>query len=191
MKKRKICFLKAGVALFVGALLLLIAIPVNASIQNVNAVEEQKLKESNDNSNEPVNDDFWLSKPSSGLFYVVRPLITRFTNIPHIKMKDWNDKPFPYTTLMWIGNGIGIRPRMPLLIVLFGSPMYRMTGVSLYSDGELYSSWPLGPIYMFAYYEKGFHHLEFVPEGLESETLEIDVQIGFNGFFKNILPYLT
>ena len=189
-KKMSKSFLKAGLAVFVVALFLLTTMPVNASIPETNDVNKQKLYLV-DNPNEPVNDDFWVNKPSSGLFYVVRPLITRLTNVPYIKIRDWSDKPFPIPTRMLFGNGISIRSKLPVIFVLMASPLYRMTRVEFYSDGELYGSWSLGPIYFFVYYEKGFHHLEFIPEGLESETLEMDVQIGFNGFVENILPYLT
>lgn len=176
-------FLKAGVAVFISALFLLTTVPVTASEKHLNTVSYH--------SNEPINDDFWHSIPSSGLIHIGYPLIAKiFYDSPYIpkNVVDWSDKPFPRPTLMWIGNGIGIRPNLPIAFVLMGT---ERTKVELYSDGELYATWPLGPMYIFAYYEKGFHHLKFVPEGFEEDTLEIDVQIGLNGFFENILPYLT
>ena len=179
-------FLKAGVAIFISALFLLTTVPVTASEKQLNAVSYH--------SNEPINDGFWHSPshlPSSGLIYVGFPLIAKiFFDSPYIPMRvDWSDKPFPRPTLMWLGSGIGVRPGMPIHFILMGEPS---EDVEFYSDGELYATLHgINFIYAVTYDQKGFHHLKFVPVGYESDTLEIDVQIGLNGFSENILPYLT
>jgi len=192
MKKRNNVILKAGISIFVVVLFLLMAVPANASVQKISSEDKQKLVVKNDNSNEPLNDDFWKFTPSSGLFYAGFPLIARILhNAPYypIQMVDWSDKTFPRPTLVWLGSGIGVRPTMPIAFILMGEPF---GDVELYSDGELYATIRgMNAMYIVVYQQKGFHHLKFVPVGFESDTLEIDIQVGFNGFIKNILPYLT
>ena len=43
---------------------------------------------------------------------------------------------------------------------------------------------------LFFYQKKGFHHLRFVPDGYESAAVFVGIQVGFQGFAENILPYL-
>ena len=97
---------------------------------------------------------------------------------------------------MYIGCGIGFRPNMYVAVIVFARTPGNPGKVNVYSDGEYYDTiypefW--GPIssrrYVLFYYEKGFHSLTFIA-GDNSSKLDIDVQIGFNGFFRNILPYL-
>jgi len=187
--KRKIetIFVKAGIAVLIAALFFFSSVPVVASENYLNVVHTIE--------NVPREDSFWRSTPSSGVIYVGCPLIAKICyQSPYIPMRlvDWNDKPFPRPTLMWMGNGIGLRPALPIVIILMGSSEHPFTKVDLYSDGIFYTTLPgMNSIYLISYSEKGFHHLKLVPEGFESDTLEIDVQIGLNGFFQNILPYLT
>jgi len=191
MKKNKM-YIKTFVAVFMVSLFLLAALPANAFNQEINNLEHQTATI---DSKQPLSNDFWRSVPSSGLIYTGFPLIARiFFDSPYypIKMVDWSNKPFPRPTLMWIGSGIGIRPGLPIFFLLLGEMIPGITYIDLYSDGEFYAKLTgINGLIPVAYYEKGFHNLLFVPEEFENETLEIDVQIGLNGFVENILPYLT
>lgn len=193
MKKNKI-YIRTFVAIFVVSLFLLAAVPTNALDQEKKSTEYQTVT-INDNSEHPLSDDFWRGVPSSGLIYTGFPLIAKiFFDSPYypIKMVDWSNKPFPRPTLMWIGSGIGIRPGLPIAFLLLAEMIPGITYIDLYSDGEFYAKLTgINGLIPVAYYEKGFHNLKFVPEEFENETLEIDIQIGLNGFVENILPYLT
>ena len=141
-----------------------------------------------------------IGPPKSGLYYVVPPIknwlkygiwLTDFELI-----KEWSNKPFTNTTLMYIGSGIGSRPRMNTSVWVYASSPGHPSKVNVFSDGEYYDTiYPrfFGPIstrrYVLYYYEKGFHSLTFVT-GDNSSRLDIDVQIGFRGFIKHIFPYL-
>ena len=188
MRKDSKKILKAGITLLIVSIFVLCAIPVSAITSS-----EQQLFFSMNKNVETVGESVWRSVPESGLIYLGFPLLAKLTDNPYlaIKVSDWTDKPFPYTTLMWFGNGIGFRPSLPVVFILLGDP-YAFHTVEIYSDGELYStSISLNGLVPIVYYEKGFHHLEIVPEGYENDTLEIDVQIGLHGFVQNILPYLS
>ncbi len=149
----------------------------------------------------PLNYCSSIFPPKSGLYFVVPPIKNWlkhgiwFTAIELIK--EWSNKPFTNTTLMYIGSGIGFRPFMNLTIRVYSYYPGNPSRVDVYSDGEyydtIYSKWPGGPmslrVYDLFYYEKGFHRLTFI-SGDNSSILDIDVQIGFRGFIKHILPYL-
>ena len=144
--------LRVGTTVFVVVLFLFTMVPVNASESYLNVIVD------NANEPEPVNDGFWRSTPSSGLIYAACPLIAKILyKSPYIPMKvvDWSDKPFPRPTLMWIGNGIGLRPSLPIMFLLLGPMSPGITHVDLYSDGEFYTKLiGLNGLIPFAYYEK-------------------------------------
>ncbi len=199
MKKINKKSVKAGVAVFIVALFLLTIIPVNASVQTGLLTQQQLVLKTNSNLNEPVGDEPPLINPGSALLYIVPPLLAHKTGVPYRLVRDWSGKSFPNSTLMWIGSGISIRPRIGIQYVVISRLPDPPEIVELYSDGELYATLagisipPINPIftlYPLLYKEKGFHHLKFVPDGNESACLEIDFQVGFNGFLKNILPHL-
>lgn len=186
-------FLKAGVILGIAALLLSTIVPVNASVNKMPSIAQQSFLE----TNSCLDNESLLVCPSSGLYYVVPPLMARITNIPFRQVRDWNAKSFPHATLMFFGSCISIRPRMGVSYFLLSQSPTPPESVEVFSDNETYATltgFKLGPIsltiYPFYYTEKGFHHLKFVPDGNESACIEIDFQVGFNGFFRNILPHL-
>lgn len=136
-----------------------------------------------------ANNDTPFETPTSTLRYVLPPIITKITASPYIlsyPVKIWDDNPFPYPTLMYFGSFVGFRSNIHVTLWVsaheFGAP----DEVDVYSDDEYYDTVTgvkLGPI-SFVYYPvnysgKGFHHMKFVPDGNESASLEIDVQIGF------------
>ena len=98
---------------------------------------------------------------------------------------------------MIIGGGIGFRPYLNSTIRIVSHYPGNPGSVDVYSDGvfydTIYAKWVGGPmsrrVYDLYYYEKGFHRLTFIACD-NSSRLDVDVQIGFNGFFTNILPYL-
>jgi len=191
MKNKNRIFLKAGVTVFIVIFFLLTSIPVNASTPDISSMISYVV---NDNSNEPLDDGFWRDVPSSGLIYVGFPLFVKILGgggYYPISIADWSSKPFHRPTIMWIGSGIGLLPGLPVFMLLRIED-HGFIKIDLYSDGEFYTTLTgINFLVPVVYNQKGFHHLKFVPEGFESETLEIDVQIGFNGFVENILPYLT
>jgi len=141
-----------------------------------------------------------ISPPSSGLIYIVPPIVNWYKYreyIPTYKMvENWNNKPFPNITLMYIGSGIGFRPKMNVSVIVYAMLPDNPEKVNVYSNGDYYDTiYPefFGPIslrrYKLFYNEKGFHRLTFIA-GDNSSSLDIDVQIGFRGFIKHILPYL-
>jgi len=135
---------------------------------------------------------FTIGFPSQGL-YCVHPLC--FKESMYTLLRDWGAKPFPNTTAMFVGGGIGFLPFLNLSIVLVGVSPDIPDKVEVYSDGHYYGTlYPLfwGPIsarfYHLWYHEKGFHSLTFVAENFTS--LRLDIQIGFHGFVHHIIPYV-
>ena len=147
-----------------------------------------------------TSNDTPFETPTSTLLYILPPIVTKITESPYAlsyPIKIWDDKPFPYPTLMYFGSLVGLRPKMPVTIWVSTHELSAPDEVDVYSDDEYYDTVTgvkFGPIsfvyYPVNYLEKGFHRLKFVPDGNESACLEIDVQIGFRGFTKNIFPYL-
>lgn len=141
-----------------------------------------------------------LTPPKPGLIYITPPIINWFKYGEYLPsyewIKHWDSKPFPNLTLMYIGSGIGSRPNLYVAVIVFARTPGNPGSVNVFSDGEYYDTiypefW--GPIssrrYILFYYEKGFHSLTFIAAD-NSSRVNIDVQVGFNGFFTNILPYL-
>jgi len=138
--------------------------------------------------------------PQSGLVYIVPPIVNWFKYgeyIPKYEMiENWGNKPFPHPIIMFIGSGIGFRPYMNVTIMVSAQRPNHPSEVDVYSDGKYYDTiYPrhLGPIsiayYKLFYYEKGFHTLMFIASD-NSSSVDVDVQVGFRGFIKHILPYL-
>ena len=133
-----------------------------------------------------------INIPESSLIYIEAPLNLSMNHTYYHWIKSWSDKPFPRNTLMFIGSCVGFRPRMFVRIFVF-SHCPCPSKIDVYSDGEYYDTiypefW--GPIssrrYPLDYYEKGFHTLTYVVGKDISSSLELDVQVGFNGFLFNI-----
>ena len=139
---------------------------------------------------------------NSGVYLVTPPIINYFKYGEFFSsielLRDWSGKTFTNATFMFIGGGIGYRPNFNITIRICSYYPGNPSKVHVYIDGEFYDTlypyWPGGPIcrraYDLYYYEKGFHSLSFVA-GDNSSRLDIDVLVGFNGFFRNILPYLV
>lgn len=134
--------------------------------------------------------------PKSTLLYVLPPIVTKMMNYPYtvcIPVKDLDDIPFPYPTEIFFGSLIGLRPNIDVTIWVSTHESVPPDKVDVYSDDEYYDTVTgvkLGPIsmvyYPVNYSEKGFHHLKFVPDGNESASLEINVQIGLKGIIGNV-----
>jgi len=141
-----------------------------------------------------------LQGPDSGLFLIYPPIPARLGWIPTLSfIQDWSDKPFSNTTLMFIGSGVGFRPLIPVQFILYSFEDPAPEKVQVYLDGDSFvtlrgisipPTHPLVTMYGFSFSKKGFHHLKFVPDDNESATVYIDIQVGVQGFTKNILPYL-
>jgi hypothetical protein len=186
--------------LVIGIILLFIGVSfapcINQSV--IKASTDDDLIEAVIQKQSDVSTHFKLEFPGQGLYYYISPFINNITNgIPYAfnkLLRDWNTKPFPNTTAMFIGSGVGVIPFYNVTIVLEAhDPIY--TKIDAYSDGVYYDTlYPkfYGPIssrrYYLFYYEKGFHHLLFVAE--DNTSLVLNIQIGFRGFLNNIFPYL-
>ena len=137
----------------------------------------------------------------SGLYCIMPPLYYMLNYGSYnasglIKIRDWRYKPFTYPTSMIIGSGVGYKPNVVAMIPVFTNIINPDLPfkVRVFSDGEYYDT--LEPmsildfnIYVLLYDEKGFHHLEFIADD-NSSSAEMDIQVGFDGFKENILPYL-
>jgi hypothetical protein len=157
------------------------------------ASNDKELVEVTTQKQSGVSTKFKLEFPSQGLYYYVSPF--NIINETPKLLRDWNDKPFPNKTAMFIGGDVGILPFLNVSIVLSGMFPDLPGKLDVYSDGEYYDTlypefW--GPIsarfYLLFYYEKGFHTLQFVAE--DNTSLALDVQNGWRGFINNIFPYL-
>ena len=113
--------------------------------------------------------------------------------------RNWENKQFPNTTIMFFGSICSIRPRIGIQFSIFSYSTDPPKKVEVFcdNDNKTYAtlkgiSIPNVPItfYPFYYTKKGFHHLKFIPDGNESACLDIDFQVGFKGFLNNILPYI-
>jgi hypothetical protein len=185
--------------LAIGIILLFVGVTIAPTINfnTVKASQDDDLVEAAIQKQSDVSTHFKLEFPGQGLYYYISPFINNITNgIPYASYKllrDWNTKPFPNTTAMFIGS-IGVLPFYNLTIVLEAhDPIY--SKIDVYSDGVYYDTlYPkfYGPIssrrYYLFYYEKGFHTLQFVAE--DNTSLVLNIQIGFRGFLNNIFPYL-
>jgi len=136
-----------------------------------------------------------LFSATSGLYYVFPRFAEKI--LPMCLLRNWEDKPFPYPTFMFVGNGVGFRPSRDVRFAVYSRDVSPPQTVVMYCDGTYYAT--LTPVhgmiislcyYCFTFTEKGFHHLTFIPEGNESDILEIDFQVGMHGFREHILPYL-
>jgi hypothetical protein len=152
----------------------------------------------NPESIHPLN--YRLEFPRSGLYFYISPfhnwIKKDFPWAEYKQMKNWENKPFQNETAMFIGGGVGVLPFYNISIV-FSALLPDIPGkFDVYSDGEyLDTIYPefRGPIsarfYILPYYGKGFHRLKFIT-GDNSSCFNIDIQTGFQGFARNILPYL-
>ena len=105
---------------------------------------------------------FHLNLPNQGLYFYVSPY-NIIIKKPRL-LRDWSDKPFPNTTAMYIGGGIGILPSLNISVTLSTEVPDFPRKIDVYSDGEYYNTLypePWGPIsvrlYILFYNEKGFH----------------------------------
>ncbi len=180
--------------LAVGIILLFIGVTIAASI-NFNTVKASTcddLVEVTTHKQSGISTEFKLGFPTQGLYYVF-PLLIFYEDL-FKPLRDWTNKPFPNTTAMFIGGGIGICPFLNVSIVLYAYSLGYPDKLDVYSDGKYYDTlypkflFPSICFYFLFYYEKGFHSLKFVAE--DNTSLTLDVQIGWNGFTDNILPYL-
>ncbi|UCD14643.1 MAG: hypothetical protein JSW60_04275 [Thermoplasmatales archaeon] len=198
MKKISKKSIKAGVALFTIVMFLSTVIPVNASFQTSPFMFQQASFKNDVYTTENFDNESPLVCPSSALIYVVPPIIARITGVPYRLVRDWKNKQFPNTTIMFFGSLVSIRPRTGIVYSVISYSEDPPKKVELICDNKTYAtlkgfSFPNLPItiYPFYYTKKGFHHLKFVPDGNESACLDIDFQVGFKGFLNNILPYLA
>jgi hypothetical protein len=198
MKKRSNGFLKKGITICAVALFLLTTVSANASIQEADSVTQPLIK-TYARFPAPIDNRSLLSNFSSALIYVVPLLIAKITGVPYRLVRNWNDKPFPHPTLMFFGSYISIRPKIGVTYYVLSFSSTPPEKVEMFSDNSSYAtlngisippSQPIVTLYPFYYTEKGFHHLKFVPDGNESAAVYLDIQVGFKGFTKNILPYL-
>jgi hypothetical protein len=199
MKNKMKGFFKKSVALYVVTIFFLMISPVNESIQELDFVAQQTLITTYNRSLAPVDNHSLLNNFSSALIYIVPPLIAKITGIPYRLVRNWYNKPFPQPTLMFFGSLIFIRPKIGVTYYVLSVSSTPPEKVEMFSDNSSYATLngisfpPIHPIvtfYPFYYTEKGFHHLKFVPDGNESAAVYLDIQVGFKGFTKNILPYL-
>jgi len=150
--------------------------------------------------NTQTDNESLLYTLGSGLYMVFPPLFIQQGWAPwYYMLREWSSKPFPNTTLMFIGSGVSIRPLVPVIFYLVSLAQPAPHTVQVYSDGTSYASlfgisipilYPKFTLYLFSYQQKGFHHLRFVPDGNESAAVIMDIQVGFQGFVQHILPYL-
>ena len=182
--------------IFIISLMVLLVLPTVGYAANIPLI-------SNPVSNHPTDEYVLALAFNSGLYRFTRPLMENLTDRYMFKLRDWTEKPFPVPTYMFFG-GMGKKPA-PFLVIItspnFSIPPYNPPDIiTLYVDGQLYDSKtpipfpsqdPFFYICSFLLYEQGFHHLEFVPDNNESNTVMADSQLGFNGFFQNIFPYLV
>ena len=152
------------------------------------AIHEQDVK---DAANQQLSglSNFNLLNLHQGLYYMA-------PHSPYKLLRDWTNKSFPQTTLMFFGSGIGIFHFLNLSIAFVSAPDQYPSRIDVYCDGAYYTTlypefW--GPIsvrfYQLYYHEKGFHSLKFVAN--DNTTKFLDVQVGWNGFIDNILPHLA
>lgn len=180
--------------LVIGIILLFIGVAVAPCINQsvVKASQDDDLVEVTTHKQSGISTEFKLGFPTQGLYYVF-PLLIFYEDL-FKPLRDWTNKPFPNTTAMFIGGGIGICPFLNVSIVLYAYSPGNPDKLDVYSDGKYYDTlypkfWVIDIcIYLLFYYEKGFHSLKFVAE--DNTSLTFDVQIGWNGFIHNILPYL-
>ena len=198
MKEKYKCFRKKAMVVGIVMLFFCMLVPLSASANNVDSVLLKPQLITSKISG--LSSDVPLMGPGSGLFIIFPPLLARKGRLPSVSMiRDWSKKSFPNTTLMFIGSGVGMRPLVPVGFLLLSRADPAPKKVHVYTDGTSFAvlsgiSFPfLHPqitLYGFSYSKKGFHHLRFVPDNNESAALFIDIQVGFQGFTKNILPYL-
>lgn len=175
---------------------LAIAPSINADVSKISIDSELVEITIDEYGYEDFNSIIYL--PKSSLIYIEAPFINlSLNNTNYYWVKDWSDKPFPRNTLMFIGSGVRLRPCMFVRICVYAEWPDWPTKIDVYFDGNYYDTITgehYGPIniyrYPLDYYEKGFHTLTYVPDEDNSSSDELDVQIGFRGFIKHILPYL-
>jgi len=186
-------WLKKGLVVSVILLFIGVAIAPSINFTVVKASSDNDLVEVTTQKQSGVSTKFKLEFPGQGLYGVFPRRILNY--VLYELLKDWNNKPFPNITAMFIGGGVGVLPFLNISIVLSGMYPELPGKLDVYSDGKYYDTlypefW--GPIsarfYQLFYYEKGFHSLKFVAE--DNTSLNLDVQIGWNGFLNNIFPYL-
>jgi hypothetical protein len=197
MKKNNIGTLKAILAMLIAGMFLITIIPVNASNQNISNELQLPYYQPIIDSKSLQNNESALVCPRSALFYVVPPIAARFTGKPYKLVRNWIGKHFPNTTIMFFGSICSIRPRIGIQYNIYSNSEDPPKKVEVICDNETIATLKGISIpnfsltyYPFYYTKKGFHHLKFIPDGNESACLNIDFQVGFNGFSKNILPYL-
>lgn len=197
MKKENIIILKAAIAIFVVLTVLFTTIPVTASEQNSFSNKTILCNTTGLQYNEVENNESLLVFPGSSLIYVKPPIMARLTGVPYRLIRNWQNKQFNNTTIMFFGSLSSIRPRMGIHFYIISYSDNPPKKVEVICENKTYAtlkgfSIPGNPItlYPFYYAKKGFHHVKFIPDGNESACVNIDFQLGFMGFRKNILPHL-
>jgi hypothetical protein len=187
--------IKAIVAILIASTFLLTTISVNASF----SIDQFQQSEYNKKivKNNQLNNDSMLICPGSELLYIFSPIAARITGKPYRLVRNWENKQFPNTTIMFFGCLSSIRPRVGIQFSIMCYSENPPEKVEIVCDNKSYAtikgfSFSQIPItyYPFYYTKKGFHHLKFIPDGNESACLDVDFQVGFKGFVKNILPHL-
>lgn len=197
MKKNIKIKIKAALAIFIVLLFLFTVVPVNAtnpvisSKTTIPCVNTQLLYPTENNNESP------LVFPGSSLIYVKPTIMASLTGSPYRLVRNWENKPFSNTTIMFFGCLSSIRPRMGIHFYIISYSTNPPKKVEVVCGNKSYAtlrgfSIPGNPItlYPFYYSKKGFHHVKFIPDGNESASVNIDFQLGFRGFLKNILPHL-
>jgi len=153
------------------------------------------------NYSSTTNDCLLLLYPYPGLYWRTSKFFSDITDRYYIPLAFWARKQFPNSTFMFIGhtnlvNGfviIALNEYNPAV-----APKTYPEKIDLYIDGKLNftaypkpfgGSSPMFYQYGFPFLVHGFHHFSFEPKNF-SYNINIDVQVGWNGFFTHILPYL-
>ena len=197
MKKKSNRTFKAILTISIVGMFLLTIIPVNTSFQITSNELQTYYHQSTTVSKKIQNNESPLVCPSSALIYIVPTVMARLSGKPYRLVRNWENKEFPNTTIMFFGSICSLRPRIGIQFSVFSLSTDPPKKVEVVCDNKTYAtlkgiSIPNFPItfYPFYYTKKGFHHLKFIPDGNESACLNIDFQVGFQGFSNNILPYI-
>jgi hypothetical protein len=147
------------------------------------------------------NRDMELTCLCPALYYVKPRLSSFISGSYYTRILDWRNKSFPCCTCMFIGDFIGSRPFCGVKFMVLSLSSDPPKKIDLYSDDALYDTQypvqfppkpyePICYLYRFTYKNKGFHHIELLPDNCTGQCIEMDFQIGLKGFTQNILPYL-
>lgn len=149
--------------------------------------------------------------PKPGMYWMCSPFIRQhFDKVSYVLINEWQNKSFPNLTVMQIGY-VMQHPGILFCIMAMNStepsiePSIYPHYIDVYIDGVVRATLNPVPIrnqfgkvmyyiYLFVHTDRGFHHITFTPMNetghFDGPDLYYDAQIGWNGFFQHIYPYL-